>query len=93
VSSDSLGSDRYPILISIDEPPVKEEVDVTKYAFRKTDWDRFKSHCKSLSLESVSNENLELYYSNMLETLTVLMSRQGEGMEEVVVIVEDDPNI
>jgi len=58
VSSDSLGSDHYPILISIDEPPVREEVDVTKYSFRKADWGRFKSHCKSLSLESVANENL-----------------------------------
>src|SRR6218665_3351484 len=69
VASNSLGSDHYSILISIDEPPVRDEVDVTKYSFRKADWGRFKSHCKSLSLESVSNENLEQYCSNLISSI------------------------
>jgi len=67
VHSDSLGSDHYPVITTINEPPIinNPENGSTIYNYRKADWTGFKNECKKTFAENLYNDDINLYSKNI----------------------------
>ena len=70
VHHDSLGSDHYPILIHINEPPATENNTTERYALKRADWSSFKEESsKIFKQQQIYNNDSSVYNSNIINAI------------------------
>ena len=71
VHCDSLGSDHYPIITTINEPPdiISLENNAIQYNYRKADWIEFKNECRNTFGRDLFNEDVNLYSNNITNAI------------------------
>ena len=65
VESNSLGSDHYPILIKLNEPPISPTYNTHRYIYKKADWDNFKEQTKMTFRKDLKSDDVTTYCSNI----------------------------
>jgi ribonuclease HI len=64
-ANNSMGSDHFPISITIGNQIHSEDNTQQKYNLKRADWDSYKANCRSLFGSSCRDENLKNFYSNI----------------------------
>ena len=70
---DCLGSDHLPIIIELnenikdDEP--EDEDKIPKYKYKHADWEAYQAFLISSDINSIINEDINMYYSNFTKTI------------------------
>jgi len=65
VESTSLGSDHYPILINLNEPPITSSYNTHRYIYKRANWQDFKESSKITFSNDLKNEDITTYCSNI----------------------------
>ena len=72
VLNDTWGSDHLPVLTTINEPALIENSNNPRWAYKKANWDAFKSGCKQLITEELVTADIGQSRNNIVETIIKL---------------------
>src|SRR5262247_70118 len=64
-----MGSDHFPVVITVDEGITVEETHRPRWLFKKADWNAFKTDCRRLVTVDLIGEDIESSYSQLTERL------------------------
>ena len=71
--NDCLGSDHLPIIIELNEnikDDESEDVDkIPKFQYKHADWEAYQAFLLSSDINSIINEDIDMYYSNFTKTI------------------------
>ena len=74
MNRNSLGSDHFPTVVSFNESPSYEEMDSTRWSFKKANWEKFKRNCQELlsgeSFQILPGDEIDTVYERFVQLLT-----------------------
>jgi len=69
VLNDTLGSDHLVVEMVIKEKPVKEDTSISKWLYRRADWDGFKKQCVQLITSDVVDDDIDSSRDRLVQTI------------------------
>ena len=65
---DCLGSDHLPIIIELNKN-IKDDDKIPKFQYKHADWEAYQAFILSSDINSIINEDINMYYSNFTKTI------------------------
>jgi hypothetical protein len=71
---DTLGSDHFPVIISLDEAPVSKptcEDKIPKYNYNRANWTQFQNILSSFDTKEIKNDDIDAFYDNLCKHILI----------------------